>query len=1052
MKKLILIGVLLTISTANADDTVRFNRDIRPILSENCYFCHGPDSARRKADLRLDTEAGLLGMGEAGPIVVKGQPDKSELIKRALTANVTEMMPPPKSNKKLTLAQKELLRKWIQQGAEYENHWSFVTPVRAALPKVQNQAWVKNPIDAFILARLEALKLQPAPQADRRALLRRLSLDLIGLPPTPEEVEAFVLDPSPNAYEKQVNRLLASEKWGEHRGRYWLDAARYGDTHGLHFDNLREMWPYRDWVIKAFNRNLPFDQFTLEQIAGDLLPNRTADQQIASGFHRCNITTNEGGSIAEEVLVHYTQDRVATTSTVWLGLTAACAECHNHKFDPISQKEFYQLAAFFRNTTQGAMDGNIPDTPPIIVVPSMEDRPRWDELQQRAAVLKETLPKRRAEARKAFDAWRVTDEAARLTEPLDPTAEALAVTVQDGEEPLKITAFQKPLEAPKLEDVAWNAGPTAETKAVSFDGPRGLEVPGVGNIDADKPFSFTAWVYVPTAEGNYTIASKLAASAKDPGPGWKLALNNRVLSVTFSGTKPKDTLVRNSGPVRLEGGKWAHLCVVYDGRRHANGILLYVNGKLVENARSVTLTRLESNITNEAPLQLGFGLKGGALAEVRFFDRVINSEEVGILHNWLGLRRAIAKDVNKLPANLLDSLGLLYFNRFDAAYRKGVEENAAVDEEIKDIRRRSPVTHVMQERAGTMPTAKVLFRGQYDQPREEVKPGTFSVLPPMPKDAPANRLGLAQWLIAPENPLTARVAVNRFWQEVFGTGIVRTAEDFGSTGEPPSHPELLDWLAVEFRESGWDVKKLFKTIVMSNTYQQVALVTPEKREKDPQNRFLSRGPRYRMDGEMIRDYALAASGLLVHKLGGPSVKPYQPEGVWEAVGILGASNSRDYKQDKGDGLYRRSMYWFWKRMAPPASLDIFNAPSRETCTVRRERTNTPLQALVTMNDPQYIEAARHLAQLALKKEGDTATRLDFVALRLMARPFRAEEQKVVQASLAEFLDFYRASPKEAAKLIQVGESRADPGMDAPTLAAWTLATNQLMNLDEVLNK
>lgn len=1052
MKKLLLVCFVLQISIANAEEAIRFNRDIRPILSENCYFCHGPDSARRKAGLRLDTEEGLLGAREFGPVVLKGQPEKSELLKRVLSAEAAELMPPAKSNKKLTPAQKETLRKWIQQGAPFENHWSFVKPVRVEAPKVNNPSWVWNPIDAFILAKLEAMKLQPAAEAERRALIRRLSLDLIGLPPTPEEVEAFLNDKSPDAYEKQVDRLLASEKWGEHRGRYWLDAARYGDTHGLHFDNLREMWPYRDWVLKAFNRNLPFDRFTLEQIAGDLLPERTPEQQVASGFHRCNITTNEGGSIAEEVLVHYTQDRVVTTATVWLGLTAGCAECHNHKFDPITQKEFYQLAAFFRNTTQGAMDGNIPDTPPIIVVPSMADRPRWDELQKLAAEQKAAIQKRRTEASNAFEAWRKKDDASRLDEPLDPEDEALAITIDSGDDPLRITSFQKVLENPKLEAVTWDAGPIKDSKAMFFGASRGLELPGVGDFEADKPFTIASWVFIPAAEGNYTIASKLAADGKNPGPGWKLALNNRILSLNLTGNDAKDALVRNTGAVRLEGGKWAHICVVYDGRRQTNGILFYVNGKLVENARSVSTARLESNIANTAPLHLGFGFKGGALAEVRYFDRVVNAEEIDILSNWLNLRRELAQDTDKLPAKLLDSLRLVYLNRFDAAYRKGVAANFEVEEEIKDIRRRSPVTHVMQERAGSMPTAKVLFRGQYDQPREEVTPGTFGVLPPMPKDAPANRLGLAQWLISPENPLMARVTVNRFWQEVFGTGIVRTAEDFGSSGEPPSHPELLDWLAVEFRESGWDVKKLFKTIVMSNTYRQAAVVTPEKRDKDPQNRFLSRGPRYRMDGEMIRDYALAASGLLVHKVGGPSVKPYQPEGVWESVGILGASNSRDYKEDKGEGLYRRSLYWFWKRMAPPASLDIFNAPSRETCTVRRERTNTPLQALVTMNDPQYIEAARHLAQLALKKDGDTAARLDFIALRLLARPFRAEEQKVVQESLGEFLEFYRANPKDAEKLVTVGASQPEPGMEASRLAAWTLATNQLMNLDEVLNK
>ena len=461
MKPLTIIGLLLLAAPTWAQDAIQFNRDIRPILSENCYYCHGPDSARRKAGMRFDTEEGLFGVREDGAPVVKGQPAKSLLWQRIVSVDPSELMPPAKSNKKLTAAQKETLRKWIEQGAPYQNHWSFVAPARAEVPKTKNSDWAKTPIDAFILSKLESLGLKPGVETDRRSLIRRLSLDLIGLPPTPEEVEAFVKDADQKAYEKLVDRLLASPHWGEHRGRYWLDAARYGDTHGLHFDNIREMWPYRDWVIGAFNRNLRFDQFTREQIAGDLLPNRTQDQLIASGFHRCNITTNEGGSIAEEVLVHYTQDRVVTTATVWLGLTAGCCECHNHKFDPLSQKEFYQFAAFFRNTTQGVMDGNIPDTPPVIIVPSLDDRPRWEILQKRAGELKTVLQKRKDAGHKAFEGWLAKREFASITEPLDPAAETLALGL-DGGEPLKGRRLGKEFEA-KKPNAAWKAGPTPQT-------------------------------------------------------------------------------------------------------------------------------------------------------------------------------------------------------------------------------------------------------------------------------------------------------------------------------------------------------------------------------------------------------------------------------------------------------------------------------------------------------------------------------------------------------------------------------------------------------------
>jgi hypothetical protein len=777
--------LLPSLGSMAAEDRVLFNRDIRPILAENCFPCHGPDSAARKAGLRLDRREVAVKIGA----IVPGKTDESELVSRVFSGDPAERMPPPASHKQLTAAQKDLLRRWIAAGAEYQPHWALIAPVRPQPPPVTNPAWGRNPIDAFVLSALQQRGLQPAPEADRRTLARRLSLDLTGLPPAPAEVEAFVKDPSPAAYENLVDRLLASPRWGEHRGRYWLDAARYADTHGIHFDNYREMWSYRDWVIEAFNRDLPFDRFTIEQLAGDLLPDATPEQRVASGFNRCNITTNEGGAIAEEYLVLYARDRTETTARVWLGLTAGCAVCHDHKFDPLTQKEFYQMSAFFNNTTQGAMDGNVKDTPPVLFLPAPADRRRWPAL-----------------AKELADAKRQVEERKK------------------------------------------------------------------------KP--------------------------------------------------------------------------------------------------------------------------GGDL---------------------------------------------------DKSYQELTARVAALEKEEAAAKARGTAAHVMQER-NEPARAFLLYRGEYDKRREPLTAETPALLPPMPADLPKDRLGFARWLLRPEQPLTARVAVNRFWQEVFGAGLVRTAEDFGVNGELPSHPELLDWLAVEFRESGWDVKKLFRLLVTSAAYRQAAVATPEKLEKDPQNRLLSRGPRFRMDAEMVRDYALAAGGLLVAKIGGPSVKPYQPDGVWEAVAMM-ESNTRNYQRDHGESLYRRSMYTFWKRAAPPASMDIFNAPSRETCTVRRERTNTPLQALVTLNDPQFVEAARHLAESALREGGATAeSRLDFAARRLLARSFRPEESTSVLATLGKLLDHYRAHPEQAKDLLAVGEAKVDPAPDAATLAAWTMLMNQLLNLDEVLNK
>ena len=1048
MRMLLSVLALAAASSLRADEPIRFNRDIRPILSDYCYFCHGPDSARRKADLRLDTLEGLYEKRESGTTLVKGDPAKSALYQRMVTHDADKLMPPPKSNKKLTDEQKSLVKRWITDGAAWEPHWSFAMPARPKVPEVEAKAWVRNPIDAFVLAKLEQMKLEPAKEADRRTLIRRVALDLTGLPPKVEDVEAFVADAAPDAYEKLIDKMLASKHWGEHRGRYWLDAARYGDTHGLHFDNLREMWPYRDWVISAFNKNMPFDQFTVEQLAGDLLPNPTMEQLIATGFHRCNITTNEGGSIAEEVLVSYARDRVETTTTVWLGLTAGCAQCHNHKFDPITSKEFYSLTAYFRNITQGAMDGNIPDTPPTIVVPPEEDRPRWTELQSRTKELKTTLDSRRKEGQPKFQEWLKAGNAGKLTEPLEGATFDLIARDPKAGPVARIAGKETPLTLPK--GIDWKSSVQPEVLGLHFADKQSLSIQGVGDTEADRPFAMSFWLLVPPGDGAHAIASH--ADAK--GRGWKLSLAKGSLNLSLVGDDAKsDAFARNSGAEKLPAGKWMHVAVVYDGSRQATGIQFFVDGKQKSSPTPRSGARITGSLKNASPLTLGGSMGGGGLADIRFFNRPLNAEEVAILKDWNAIRAALAKNVVAPDAKLQGTLSLLYLNRFDAGYRNAATEMANADEELREIRSRSGITHIMQERPNSTPTARVLFRGQYDQPREEVKPAVIGVLNAQPKDAPLNRLGLAKWIVSGDNPLTARVAVNRFWQEVFGAGIVRTTEDFGATGEPPSHPELLDWLAVEFRESGWDVKKLFKVILLSNTYRQTATTTAEKREKDPANRYLSRGPRFRMEAEVIRDYALAASGLLATKIGGPSVKPYQPEGVWEAVGILGASNSRDYRRDKGDGLYRRSMYWFWKRMAPPASLEIMNAPSRESCTVRRERTNTALQALVTMNDVQFVEAARYLAQQTVAKGGETPeAKLQFMANRILIRPLRPDEVGTVKESLDRFLDHYRKNGEEAKKLLAVGDLPAEATMDSPTLAAWTMVANQLFNLDEVLNK
>jgi hypothetical protein len=1034
-------------TAARAADRLEYNRDIRPILAENCFACHGPDSAARKAGLRLDLREEAV----TAEAIVPGSPEKSALVERIFADEPAKVMPPRKSHKKLTAAQKETLRRWIALGAEYQPHWSLIPPKRPPIPAVKNKGWVRNQIDNFILAELEKRGLQPAPEADRRTLARRLSLDLTGLPPTPEEVEAFVKDVAPDAYEQLVDRLLKSPHWGEHRGRYWLDAARYADTHGIHFDNYREMWVYRDWVINAFNRNLPFDQFTIEQLAGDLLPNRTLDQIIASGFNRCNITTNEGGVIPEEYLVLYTRDRTETTSQIWLGLTANCAVCHDHKFDPLSQKEFYQMAAFFNNTTQGAMDGNIRDTPPIIPVPRPEDRPRFEALTKQIAEIRKQADARKNVARADFDQWLAQAKPEQLAKLIPAEALRLHARLSEGTGKtiqLVVDGKERPLTLESGFD--WAAGKIAP-KAFTLRPGGTIEIPEAGDFEKDQGFSCGGWVKIPKRG---QVGAVLARMDNPNGHrGWDLWMETDRIGMHFIHKWPDDALkVVAKSP--LQPGQWYHVFATYDGSGKAAGVRVYLNG--VAQPVDVQADKLKQTIRTTVPLKVGQRhtserLQGVTLQDLRLYGRTLSGTEVEQLAKTPRALELLSKPAAQRTPPEQNDLFDWWLTSFDQPSRELAAKLATLQQEEVNLRSRGTVAHVMQERPAE-PMAYMLYRGEYDKRRDPVKPGTPRALPVMPSALPKNRLGFAQWLLRPEHPLTARVTVNRFWQEMFGTGIVRTSGDFGVAGELPSHPELLDWLAVDFRESGWDVKRFFKLLVTSATYRQAAVTTPEKLEKDPQNRLLSRGPRFRMDAEMIRDYALAGSGLLAPRIGGPSAKPYQPDGVWEAVAMIG-SNTRDYRRDSGANLYRRSLYTFWKRAAPPASMEIFNAPSRETCIVRRERTDTPLQALVTLNDPQFVEAARYLAERALKEGGDKVEgQIDFLARQLLARPFRVEEMQLVQASVTDLLVFYKSHQEDAKKLITVGESKADPALDVPTLAAWTMVVNELMNLDEVLNK
>ena len=1036
-----------------AAEAVDFQRSVRPILSDKCFQCHGPDSETRMAGLRLDTRQGVFAPRDNGAPIVAGDLKSSLLYQRITASEPARRMPPIHSKKELTDEQIEILKRWIEQGASWNQHWSFQTLKRPALPPVENKPWVRNAIDRFILARLESEGLEPAPQADRRALIRRVSLDLTGLPPTPEQVEAFVNDHAENAYEKVVGELLASPHWGEHRARYWLEAARYADTHGLHHDNYREMWPYRDWVINAFNRNMPFDRFTIEQLAGDLLPNPTLEQRIATGFHRCNVTTNEG-VISEEVEALYAKDRADTTGTVWLGLTVGCATCHDHKFDPISTKDFYSMTAFFRNIRQQVMDGDQSDTPPIVVVPSPEDRSRWKQLRRELAQVASQM-KVISSADDKFEAWLASGEHRWLESPLERSLEVLALSLNHG---IDVNLPDRKIEIDTPQGVSLGPGPGGDRNALRFTERAWSELPDTGYLDTARPFSLTVWLYSPKSDGSFGVASQ--SDPQDKGRGWSLSLRGRLPNFKMVGDDGKNIEIRPGLLQPLAVGTWNHLAVTYDGSGERAGLNLYLNGRVVPTQGSDYFAKLEGNIRTSQPILLGKQVRkdneeylaGGAIADFRVFNRALTVEQARLVSLWPALERARKKESAELTQDEREALRLYYLNRKDKAYRQLVAQGHELELKRREVRRRGAVTHVMQERSDFQPFAHVLHRGMFDRPGERVEANIPGSLPSMPASFPRNRLGLAKWLVDGSNPLTARVTANRFWQQVFGTGIVKTADDFGSQGEPPSHPRLLDWLAAEFRDSDWNVKDFFRLLVTSATYRQSSAVLKEKLVKDPENRLLARAPRLRMDGEMVRDYALAASGLLVPTIGGPSVKPYQPGGIWETVAIL-VSNTRFYRQDHGDKLYRRSLYTFWKRAAPPASMEIFNAPTREHSIVQRERTNTPLQALVTMNDTQFAEAARYLAQKAMQETGDGFdNRLDYMTLRLVARKFEEKERRVARQAYAKFLGYYQEDSGDASKLLATGESKPNPALPVAESAALTMLANQIMNLDEVLNK
>lgn len=1109
------------------ESRIEFNRDIKPILSDNCFVCHGPDGPAKKIKLRLDSEsAALAELGKGRRAIVPGHPEQSELVRRITAADEFERMPPVSSGHKLSPREIQLLTEWIKQGAKWQQHWAFIAPTSPRLPSVKNKTWPKNPIDYFVLAKLESQNLQPSPETDRATLLRRVSFDLTGLPPTLKELDDFLNDKTPNAYEKAVDRLLASPAYGERMAFKWLDAARYADTNGYQIDGERSMWRWRDWVINAFNRNLPFDQFTIEQLAGDLLPPASGpaaalDQRIATAFNRNHRTNAEDGLIPEEYRIEYVVDRVDTTSAIFLGLTMGCARCHNHKYDPLTQREYYQFSAYFNSIPEDGRASNYGNSAPWISAPTREQQRQLKQIesgiarsQRQLASLTNThtaaqqrwersldstknvqwFPGDNLLVRHAMDASAMLSvngsiakiNLARPDDTKNSVKGAVKEEMRDGKpsEKKEETGFKNGL--PKF-----ISAPTGE--AAAFDGKLFFDAGKTANFDyRDRlkdykdNFAVSAWFY-PESEQSGAIVTHMKDEAGESennlpkGRGWGVFFNNGKINFNLISVWADDSY-RVETEEKLPLRQWHHVVAAFDSSAPLDKVKIYINGR--EAKLKINLGRIFRSFGDDK-VTLKFGAGGGpawrfngALDEVRIYKAIPEEEQIAVLACADPLD-AIAKlpATQRTRAQQLKIQNAFWEIAAPAVVQTAWKQLAELKQQKLKLEAEFPTLMVMQETVEPRP-AYLLRRGAYDAPAEKVERAVPAVLPVMSPQLPVNRLGLAKWLVNDENPLTSRVQVNRYWQMLFGTGLVKTVEDFGSQGELPSHPELLDWLAVAFRDGisdfglrnadlkkvdfaanpqsaihnsqskAWNVKALLKLMVTSATYRQSSKLNPQS--ADPENRLLSRVPRVRLSAEMIRDQALLASGLLVERLGGASVKPYQPDGLWKDMTF---SNMTNYDQAKGDGLWRRSLYTFWKRTVLNPGMLVFDSSAREFCTVREVRTNTPLQALNLMNDVTFIEAARMLAQRTmLEGQNSLPQRLVWMFRTVISRQPNEREQQLLLNSFQAQLSHFRRNPKDAENLLAIGEKRSDGKLNSAELAAYATVASLILNLDEAITK
>ena len=1035
------------------DERVDFQTEIRPLLSRTCFECHGPDEGSRRARLRLDRRVGLLGEQGVGGVVIPGDPEGSELFRRITAEDPDDLMPPPESGHALTSEQIAAIRAWISEGAVWEEHWAFIAPdprprttiARSDVNLEQHDQSVDpidpiDPIDRLIQAKSRADGLNSSPPADRETLLRRVTFDLTGLPPTRSEMDGFLADESPEAYEAVVDRLLASPAFGERMATAWLDLARFADTHGYQSDVDRPMWAYRDWVIKAFNENLPYDDFVTWQLAGDLLPKPTSDQRLATAFNRLHRQTNEGGSVEEEFRVEYVADRVHTFGTTFLGLTTECARCHSHKFDPISHEEYYELFAFFDDIDESGLyshfTGAVP-TPTLLLTTAETDQ-RINGLRSRIAEAEAVLEEMESAESPAFDAW--IDEAP-WTRP-----EAILVPGLVGEYPLDGIAggqLENLVDSTKPGGVSGTPiqVPGTDATAIRLDGENNLHFPGVGEFTRVDPFTIALWVKLEAITDRAVVLHRSRAWTDAGSQGYQFLLEDGRVSWSLIHFWPGDALgIRAMEPLPV--GEWVEVVLSYDGSSRASGLAIHLDGASIST--EIVRDHLTKAITGGGPGAMTIGqrfrdrgFKGGEVDHLRVFNRRLTPIEIRHLHDGEALLDS-EPDAAELRA---------YFNgTVDPAQRMARADLQGLRRELAGVIDGTSEIMVMAELAEPR-ESRVLERGRYDRPMQVVQPGTPDGIRAFPEGLPPNRLGLAAWVTDPEHPLTARVAVNRLWSIAFGQGIVATPEDFGSQGTRPSHPELLDRLAVDFIQSGWDVKAMLRRFVGSATYRQASAGTPESRVVDPENRLLSHGPSDRLTAEMVRDQALAASGLLVRTVGGPSVYPYQPGGLWQE------KSGRVYPQGTGDALHRRSMYTFWKRTSPPPSMMLFDAAKRDVCVARRSSTSTPLQALVLLNDIQFVEAARVLAEQVIEASPtDHGAQIELAFRLLTGRRPTNPEREILEGLHAEELETFEADPEAAKAVASSGEPPRREELDPARTAAMTVICSTIMNTDAAVMK